>query len=89
MYATVLVVLVVGAFLARFRARGMSRTLAAAALTTVAVTAVALVAVVPGREGVSVVDLLGLTAMFSALFALAAWLFSRAAARPALAQRAG
>jgi hypothetical protein len=88
LYATVLVVLLVGALLARFRARGMAATLAACALTTVAVTAVQLVAVVPGRD-VSVIDLLGLTAMFCSLFALAAWLFSRAADPSALPHAAG
>lgn len=78
LYGAVLVVLLVGALLARFRARGLAMTLAAVALTTVVVTVVVVVAVVPGRDDVSVLDLLGLTVMYAGLFAAAGWLFARA-----------
>ncbi|MCK0110567.1 hypothetical protein MWU75_00200 [Ornithinimicrobium sp. F0845] len=85
LYGAVLAVLVLGALLARFRARGMAVTLVAAAVATVAVTVGVLVAVVPGRDDVSVLDLVGLTMMYAGLFGLAAWLFGRATARPAVA----
>jgi hypothetical protein len=49
--------------------------LAATALTQLVVTAVALLAGVPGYA--SVVDIVAVNAMFAALFGLSAWLFSR------------
>jgi len=81
LYAAVLAVLLVGALAARFRARGMALALAATALATVVVFLVALVFVVPGRDGVSILDLSGLTVMFAGGFALAAALFHRSARR--------
>jgi hypothetical protein len=76
-YAAILVVGAIGAVASRLRASGMALTLAAMAITVVVVTAVALISGVP--DGASIVDLLGLTAMYAALFSLSAWLFRRAA----------
>ena len=76
-YAAVLAVLVIGSVLARLRPHGMSLALLATALTQVLVTVVALVAGVP--EDASVMDILGINAMYAALFCLSAWLFRRAA----------
>lgn len=78
-YLAVLVVLAVGTALARLRPRGMSITLLATALTQVLVPVVVLATDVPGTEGASVVDVIGLTAMFAGLFGVSAWLFRRAA----------
>jgi len=82
-YAAVLAVGAVGAALSRLRPSGMALTLAAMAATQVAVTAIALVVGVP--DDASVVDILGVTAAYAALFGLSAWLFRRAAGqRPAV-----
>jgi hypothetical protein len=85
MYAGVLAVGLVGAVLSRFRPEGMAMTLAAMAIAQVLVTGIALVAGL--ADDASVLDLVGLTAMFAGLFALSAWLFRRAA--DAVAYRAG
>ncbi|HET6967189.1 MAG TPA: hypothetical protein VFI44_02875, partial [Ornithinibacter sp.] len=78
-YVAVLLVLAVGTALARLRPRGMSIALLATALTQVLVPVVVLAADVPGTEGTSVVDVVGLTAMYAGLFCASAWLFRRAA----------
>lgn len=85
MYLAVLAVLAVGSVLARLRPRGMALALLATALTQVLVTVIALTAVVAGAQdfkGASVVDILGINAMYAALFSLSAWLFQRAAEQP-------
>jgi hypothetical protein len=68
---------VLGTIVARLRARGMSLALLATAATQVLVTVVALITGVPPEA--SIVDILGINAMFAALFCLSAWLFRRAA----------
>lgn len=78
-YLAVLLVLAVGTAIARLRPRGMAVALLATALTQVIVPVVVLATDVPGTEGVSVVDVVGLTAMFAGLFGVSAWLFRRAA----------
>lgn len=78
MYLAVIAVGAVGALISRFRARGMSLTLCGMAAAQGVVALIALVAVVPGSDA-SVVDLVGLTAMYAGLFCVAAWLFARAA----------
>lgn len=78
-YAVVLGVLVLGTALARLRPSGMAVALAATALTQVVVSAAALLAGLHQDEGASVVDIIGLTAMYATMFGLAAWLFWRAA----------
>jgi hypothetical protein len=87
MYLGVIAVGIVGAIAARFRARGMARTLVAMAAAQVLVAVIALVAVVPGSD-VSVLDLVGLTTMYAGLFTVAAWLFRRAAERGGSARQA-
>ena len=76
-YVAVLAVLVIGSVIARLRPHGMSLTLLATAATQALVTVIALVGGVP--ENASVVDILGINAMYAALFCLSAWLFRRAA----------
>jgi len=75
-YLAVLAVLVIGSVIARLRPNGMSLVLLATAATQVLVTVIALVGGVP--EDASVVDILGINAMYAALFCLSAWLFRRA-----------
>jgi hypothetical protein len=82
-YAAVLGVLVLGTVIARLRPAGMAVALAATALAQAVVSATALLAGLHQAEGASVVDIVGLTAMYAALFGLAAWLFWRAADEPA------
>lgn len=76
-YAAVLAVLLVGSVLARLRARGMGVVLGATAATQALVTVVALVAGLP-PAGASVVDIVGINAMYVVLWAASAWLFRRA-----------
>ena len=82
-YAAVLAVLVVGAVVARLRSDGMALALAATALSQVVVTLVVFLAGLHHTEGASVVDILGINAMYTALFGASAWLFHRAAEQPA------
>ena len=85
-YVVVLAVLLLGTAAARLRPAPMAVALLATAGTTVVVTAVALLAELPSPDA-SVVDIVGITAMFAAGFAVAAWLFRRGAA-PLSADRA-
>lgn len=79
MYVGVLAVAVIGAGVARLRPRGMALALLATALTQVLVAVIALVTGVHRDAGASVVDLVGLTAMYAGLFGVSAWLFWRSA----------
>lgn len=81
LYGGVIAIGVFGAMLARFRAAGMARALAAAALAQVLVTALALALGKHQSPVTSIPELLGLNAIFVALFGLSAWLFLRAARR--------
>ena len=76
-YVAVPVVLGVGTVVARLRPHAMMLVLAATALTQLVVTGVALLDGIP--DGASVLDVVGINAMFAALFCLSAWLFRRAA----------
>lgn len=81
----VLVVLGVGALLARFRPAGMTRALMATAAAQALLGLAATVAVLAGvddYDGASVVDVVGITLMYASLFAASAWLFHRST-RPA------
>jgi hypothetical protein len=78
-YLAVFMTLAVGTALARLRARGMAYALAATAGMTVAVAAVALATGQQDTPGASVLEILGLTTMYAALFGLSAWLFLRSA----------
>lgn len=83
MYVGVLAVAVIGTVVARLRARGMAWTLLATALAQVLVAVIALAAGLHRTEGASALDIIGLNAMYAALFAWSAWLFRRAADRRA------
>ncbi len=78
-YAAVLAVLVIGTVVARLRAGAMAVVLVATAFAQVLVTAAALLAGL--HHGASVVDIVGINAMYAALFGVSAWLFSQAAGR--------
>jgi hypothetical protein len=78
-YVAVLAVGLVGAALSRLRPEGLAMTLAAMALAQLLVTGIAFVAGL--TDDASALDLLGLTAMFAGGFAVAGWLFHRAAVR--------
>jgi hypothetical protein len=78
MYLGVLAVAACGAVISRLRASGMARTMVATALAQVLVAVIALLAGAAGEPGTSVLEILGLNAMFAALFCLSAWLFRRA-----------
>ena len=79
MYVGVLAVGIAGAVIARLRPQGMARALLAMAL---AQTLVAVIALIAGKHQAaisSVAEIVGLNAMFVALFVGSAWLFRRAA----------
>ena len=76
-YVAVLAVGLIGTVLSRLRAEGMAMTLAAMALAQIFVTGIAILGGL--AEDGSMLDLLGLTAMFAGGFGLAAWFFHRAA----------
>jgi O-antigen/teichoic acid export membrane protein len=78
MYFGVLAVGIIGSFIARFRARGMSRALFATALAQTSVATIALTAQL-GRPWSGPLELMLLNGFFVALFAGSAWLFRRAA----------
>ena len=78
-FVSVLGVALVGAVVARFRARGMALALGATAAATVLAGVVAVAAGFQDTEGASVVEILGLSAFFAAPFAFSAWLFGRSA----------
>lgn len=77
LYLAAPLVLLVVAVATRFRPDGMVLALGAAAVTTVAAGAVAVVLVATDRATASVADVVMLTAMYAFLFAAGAWLFSR------------
>jgi hypothetical protein len=81
MYGGVLAVGIIGAVLARFRPEGMARALLAMALATALVAVISMIAGKHQAPITSVPELLGLNAMFVALFGTSAWLFRRAARR--------
>lgn len=76
-YVAVLAVGLVGVVLSRLRPEGLAVTLAAMALTQLLVTGVVFAAGL--TDDASTADLLGLSAMFAGGFALAGWLYRRAA----------
>ncbi len=77
-YFAVPIVAALGSVAARLRSPGMSLVLLATAGTQVVVTVGAFLAGYHRTDGASVVDILGVNAMYVALFGLAAWLFWRA-----------
>lgn len=81
-YLAVPAVAVVGAAVVRFRAGGMALAMAAAALTTLVVAVVAVVLVLVTDESASILDIVGISGMYAAMFAFSAWLFRGAATSP-------
>jgi hypothetical protein len=86
MYFGVLVVGFIGAFMARFEPRGMSRTLFAMAVAQTLVPLVALTWIPEERFAPGVLPVMGLNAVFVALWVVSALLF-RHAAEPRLSAR--
>lgn len=80
MYLGVLAIGLSGAVVARLRPDGMARAMVVTAAATVLVGVIALVLGKHEAEYSSVLEILGLTGMFTTLFAGSAWLFQRAAA---------
>ena len=89
LYVGALAVGIIGAVVARFRPGGMAVALGSTAVATVMAGAVAVVTEVASDGDASVLDLVGLTAMFAVAFALSGWLFRRAAADHQELGRAG
>lgn len=79
MYGGVLAVGILGAMIARFQSRGMSRALFATAFAQALAAGIALIAGVQPAGPHSVAQLLGLTGIFVALFGASALLFRHAA----------
>ena len=79
MYLAVLLVCIGGAVIVRLRARGMAWVLAATAVVPVVLAVIALATGMQDEPGASVVDIVGVNAMFAVLFGASAWLFDRAA----------
>ena len=79
MYLGVLAVGVVGSAIARLRPRGMAYALAVTAAGPLVVAVIALAADLHEGEVGYAVDIVGLSGMYAALFALSAWLFWRGA----------
>ena len=77
MYIGVLLTAIVGACVARFRPRGMSRAMVAAGVAQAVVGAIALV----GKLGDSQIETFGVTAMFVVLWMAASVLFAKSATR--------
>ena len=82
LYLAAPVVGLVVAVATRFRPAGMAMALGAAAVTTVLAGVVAVVLVVLDEASASLLDVIMLTGMYAALFAAAAWLFTRVGADP-------
>lgn len=84
LYGAVLGVALIGALVARFRARGMSNTMFAAALTYLVVTAIALFVWTPApgtaEPSAYFVNVLVGNGLFAGLWAVSGWLFRRASA---------
>lgn len=83
MYLAALAVGVVGALVARFRPAGMALALGATALALMVVAVVAIGAGLHHEPGASVIEILGISGMYAAMFAGSAWLFHRASQSPA------
>ena len=79
MFVAVLAVCLAGTVVARLQPRGMAMALAATAAAQVVVALVAIGRGLHTSPGASVIEILGLTAMYAALFAASAWFFWRAA----------
>jgi hypothetical protein len=81
LYLGVFATLAVGTVLARLRPRGMAYALLATATAQVVVAVVAIATGQQETPGASVLEILGLTAMYAGLFSVSAWCFWRSAER--------
>lgn len=81
LYLGVFATLGLGMSVARLRPRGMAYALAATALAQALVAVVAVATGLEDTPGASVPEIMGLTAMYVALFGLSSWCFWRAAER--------
>ncbi|HET7736132.1 MAG TPA: hypothetical protein VFK52_09175 [Nocardioidaceae bacterium] len=80
MYVGVLAVLVIGSAIARLKAREMTFVLCAAALAMAVCAVIAFANGWHELPGASVLEILGLTALFAGLFGASGWLFWRSGA---------
>ena len=78
-YLAVFATLVVGAGVARLRPRGMAYALVATAAAQVLVAVLALITGQQDTPGASVLEIVGLTALYAGLFCVSAWCFWTAA----------
>jgi hypothetical protein len=78
MYGGVLAVGIIGAIIARFQPDGMGRALVATALAQALVAVIAAIAGM-GYPASPSLEILGVNALFAALWLISAWLFRRAA----------
>ena len=78
MYGGVLAVGIIGAIIARFQPDGMARTLVATALAQALVAVIAVIAGM-GYPASPPLEILGVNALFAALWLMSAWLFRKAA----------
>ncbi|UMG91868.1 hypothetical protein [Nocardioides sp. TF02-7] len=78
MYVAVLGVGLATAVAVRFRASGMALALALTAFGTLAVAVVALAAGLHDGSAGAAIDIVGISALYAALFTLSAWLFRQA-----------
>ena len=85
MYLGAVAIGLIGALVVRFRPLGMSLALGATALATLLVGVIAIGAGLSSREGASVIEILGLSGMYAAMFGTSALLF-RSAATPTARQ---
>ncbi|HJR46389.1 MAG TPA: hypothetical protein VJ927_12380 [Actinomycetota bacterium] len=88
-YAAVLGVGIVGAFIARFRPDGMAGAMFASALAMAAIAVIALVGGKHESPATSIPELLGLHGMFIVLFVVSGHLFKSASQERASGDRAG
>ncbi|MEN8375194.1 MAG: hypothetical protein ABFS34_07070 [Gemmatimonadota bacterium] len=79
LYGGVVMVGIIGAFIARFRPRGMAWAMVATAGAQAAVTVIALVIGKQHSPVTSVGEILGLNGFYFLLWVWSAWLFGRAA----------
>jgi hypothetical protein len=78
MYGGVLAVGIIGAVIARFQPHGMARALVATALAQALVAVIAVIAGM-GYPASPPLEILGVTALFTVLWLISAWLFRNAA----------
>jgi heme A synthase len=77
MYIGVVVVVLIGTYLARFSSKGMEQSMFAAAVSLVLVGIVQLLTGVQHYTGASVLEIIGVNAFFATLFAVSGLLFRK------------